>query len=67
MPKSPGPPAGASPTSRGSRGSRTTNFDPWPTRLSTSIVPWCMSTIDFTIARPSPEPVLRASFAPDPR
>ena len=54
-------------TARGSRGRVTTNREPAPTRLSTAMVPWCMSTMDRTIARPRPEPALRASTSSEPR
>ena len=54
-------------TSRGSRGSVTTNREPWPTRLSTAMVPWCMSRIDLTMDSPSPDPVLRTSLSDAPR
>jgi len=53
--------------SRGSRGSQTRKVEPTPSRLSTLIRPPCMSTMDFTMASPRPLPLLRASFARDPR
>src|SRR5450830_206268 len=52
---------------RGSAGSVTAKVEPDPTRLSTMIRPRCISTIDLTMARPSPLPLLRASLARDPR
>ena len=48
-------------------GSVTVNREPVPTRLSTSTVPPCMSTIEWTIASPSPLPLLRTSLAREPR
>src|ERR1035437_10324421 len=52
---------------RGSAGSVTAKVEPDPTRLSTMIRPRCISTIDRTMARPSPLPLLRASLARAPR
>jgi hypothetical protein len=43
------------------------NVVPRPTRLSTVTRPRCMSTIDLTMASPSPLPLPRASFAREPR
>ena len=40
---------------------------PVPSRLSTVTEPPCMSTIERTIARPSPLPLPRASLAREPR
>ena len=39
------------------------NVVPAPSVLVTSTVPWCMSTIERTIASPRPLPLPRASFA----
>src|SRR5260221_114059 len=46
----------ASITSSTWTGSTTRNVDPWPSTESTEIVPPCISTIRFEIARPNPVP-----------
>ncbi len=57
--------AGAPVPKPGAEGSETVNVVPRPCSLATSTDPPCMSTSDFTIARPRPVPgLLRSSDAP---
>ena len=45
-------------------GRRTTNVLPWPSRLSTSIVPPCCWTMSLAPARPNPDPGIRPTTLP---
>jgi len=53
--------------SQAASGNQAVNVAPWPGSLAASMLPWCASTIDLAMARPSPDPPVDRSRAFSPR